>query len=131
MKVFLAENSLPIRERLKTTIEEVGGTVVGEAASQDEAIIGLVLTEPQLAIVDLSLAEGSGLAVLRHLKRYQPRVVVVVLTDHSTERYQQVCMLSGADYFLEKAADFSVFAKLMETLQRVIGKTLEGIKREA
>lgn len=131
MQVFLVENSPPIRARLKATVEELGGRVVGEAATEHEAIVGLALKQPQIAIVDLALAEGNGLTVLRQVKRRQPTIVVVMLTDHDTRQYQQVCMLSGADFFMEKAADYSVLVDLLRTLEGVIAKTSEGLKREA
>jgi DNA-binding NarL/FixJ family response regulator len=55
--VFLIENSVQIRERLKIIIEDAGAQVVGEAATEEDALKGIRSTQPDLAVIDLRLAE--------------------------------------------------------------------------
>lgn len=116
MNVFLVEDSNDIRARIKTTVEDAGAHVIGEAATEAAAIAGMQATCPEVAIIDLSLAEGSGIGVLRAVKPVMPDTILVVLTDHRRRFYETVCMASGADYFLEKTGDYPRFETLMEEL---------------
>jgi DNA-binding NarL/FixJ family response regulator len=116
MNVFLVEDALLIRERIKGTVEEAGGHVIGEAATEQEAVAGLLATHPDIAVVDLRLAEGSGIDVIRQVKRASPETVMVVLTNHADMQYWNASMEAGAEFFFDKTADFPRFVEVMETL---------------
>jgi DNA-binding NarL/FixJ family response regulator len=120
-KVFLVEDALPIRKRLRVTVEESGARVVGEASTESDALRGIRATQPALVVLDLHLAEGNGVEVLRHIKQDGLETVVVIMTNHAHDRYRQSCVELGADYFLNKTADYSRFEQLMHTLIRVPG----------
>jgi DNA-binding NarL/FixJ family response regulator len=116
MNVFLVEDAIPIRERLRITVEEAGAHVVGEAATEADAVLGLRETQPDVAVVDLRLAEGNGVEVVRNIKQSNPETVVVVMTNYSDDQYRQTCQDLGAEFFLDKTVDFERFAELMEIL---------------
>ena len=70
MKIFVVEDSLPVRERLIEMIGELEGfTVVGEAATAEAAVNGIRRTRPDVAIFDIQLATGSGIEALVDAKR--------------------------------------------------------------
>jgi DNA-binding NarL/FixJ family response regulator len=130
MKVFLVEDALAIRERIKATIEEIGGIVVGESATQEDAIKGLLATRPDVAVIDLNLAAGSGIEVLRQIRHAVPKIYSVVLSDYSHEQYKQPCMQAGADFFMNKSNDYKSFIILMNSLVGVIRKNSRGVVSE-
>jgi len=122
MKVFLVEDSVIVRERIKETIGEVGGVVVGEAETEKDAINCIGVTRPDLVVIDLELAKGSGLGVLRRinqLKQFNPELKIVVLTNRERELYEKVCLAEGADYFLDKSRGYPLFVKLLESVAQV------------
>jgi DNA-binding NarL/FixJ family response regulator len=62
MRVFVVEDSAPVRERLIEMIDEIGGfEVVGQAATFQEAVLGITRTRPDIAIFDIQLGSGSGI----------------------------------------------------------------------
>ena len=70
MKVVLVEDSPLIRKQLLGTLKEQPFiSVVGLAATEAEALCTVGLTRPHVVVLDLSLASGSGLAVLRQLRQ--------------------------------------------------------------
>lgn len=106
MKIFLVEDSDMILARLRGLVSEIGGAeVVAEADSQESAIAGISAACPDVAILDLTLASGSGMEVLRHVKEQHPEIKAIVLTNRSEVPYRKRCMALGADLFLDKSRD--------------------------
>lgn len=60
---------------------EPGLTICGEADSV-RAALELLAARPHLAIVDLSLGDGSGLELIRTLRQAAPDTRVLVLSMH-------------------------------------------------
>lgn len=122
MDVFLVEDSRAVRDRLKCTVIEKGGEVLGEASTQADAIKGLQMTQPDILVVDLNLAQGSGLQVIREARKIHPLILIIVFTNHASKEYEQICMLEGSDFFIDKSCDYLRFDVLMESLKRIVDR---------
>jgi DNA-binding NarL/FixJ family response regulator len=119
MTIFIVEDSLAIRDRLRASIAELGGyEVSGEADNETEAVQRIIETNPDIVILDLALAEGSGIEVLRKIRAVMPAIRVIVLSNHATRPYREKCRLLGADYFLSKSKDFDLLPKLLPQMSR-------------
>jgi DNA-binding NarL/FixJ family response regulator len=60
--------------------------------------------QPDVAIVDLSLAQDSGLGWLRALRKRSPELKVIVLSVHDEQSVRLAAMEAGADAFVLKRA---------------------------
>ena len=106
-RVFIVDDSPAIRSNLGEMIRRLSNaTVDGEAASAQDAIDGILASIPDVVILDLHLAGGSGLAVLRTLHPKLPSVVFAVLTNNPTPQYRRLCMDAGASHFFDKSNEF-------------------------
>ena len=106
-KIFVVEDSPLLLERIKQLIAAVpGATVVGEATTAAGAIRGILQAAPDVALVDLNLAEGSGFDVLRALHARLPGVAFYMLSNFSEYPYQQVAERLGAAGYFDKSRDF-------------------------
>jgi DNA-binding NarL/FixJ family response regulator len=113
MDVFVVEDSAGLRQRLLAALGEAQGVeTVGWAAGQDEAVAAIARLRPQFVILDLRLAQGSGLAVLEAVKQFVPPPIVAVLTNYPERQYRERCAELGADHFFYKAAGID---SLLET----------------
>ena len=107
MKVFLIEDALHVRKRLRAILQTVPGlTVVGEAESVSGGINGVLGSDVDTVLLDLQLTDGTGLDVLPELKARRPALNVIVLTNFSSTQYRQACFAAGADVFLDKSHEF-------------------------
>lgn len=114
MRIFVVEDSAPVRERLIEMISELEGcSVVGEAATADAAVAGIRRTHPDVAIFDIQLAAGSGIDALSAAKREQPGLRAIVLTNYATPQHEKASVDAGAEYFLDKSADFEKIAEVL------------------
>jgi len=106
MKVFLVENSLLVRDRLRPLLAEVpGAEMVGEAASAKEALDGIAATGADTVVLDLHLDGGTGFDLLRALQQAKSRVAVYVLTSFPSEVYRRAAHKLGARGFFDKTGE--------------------------
>jgi DNA-binding NarL/FixJ family response regulator len=96
-----------VRERLEALLAEIPGTtVVGRAAGAAEAIREILARQPDLVLLDVQLAEGSGFDVLRALHAQCPGLPVVMLTNYSADPYRQIAERFGVRAFFDKTKEF-------------------------
>ena len=121
VKVFVVEDSALVRERLIEMIREVDGVdVVGEADSYGSAVAGIMSTHPDVAILDISLAEGNGIEVLAHVKPRLPGLRGIVLTNYNSPQHLKASADAGAEYFLDKSVDFERITEILR--QMMVGR---------
>jgi DNA-binding NarL/FixJ family response regulator len=107
MEIFLVEDSPMLRQRLSELLNAVPGAHVAGHADEAQAAVAAILdTKPDVAIVDLSLAKGTGFDVLKALSRQAPQVDVYMLSNFSSEPYRQLASRLGARGFFDKSSEF-------------------------
>jgi DNA-binding NarL/FixJ family response regulator len=76
--------------------------VCGEADSARAALRLAASTRPDLAIVDLSLAEGVGLELIQALRVALPKLHVLVLSMHDETLFADRVLRAGANGYIMK-----------------------------
>ncbi|HEY5950135.1 MAG TPA: response regulator transcription factor [Kofleriaceae bacterium] len=104
MKVLIADHSDVVRSRLVARLRESGLEVVGEADSLATATSLARELQPDAIVTDVKFADARGADVVRAVRELAPKVLLVVLSN--TLHFRQLCMASGADYFLDKSTEF-------------------------
>lgn len=107
VKVFVIEDSLPVRKRLVAMLGTVVGIeVAGEADSVRTAVHGVLAAAVDVVLLDLQLPDGNGLDVLARVKPLRPNLRVIVLSNQATPQYREASLAAGADVFLDKSHEF-------------------------
>jgi len=107
-RIFLVEDSPIIRDSLIDALDDVGHgrRVVGTADTEDDALARIADTDPDVAIIDINLREGSGIGVLTALSRlHEAPPVRIVYTNHYNRRVHEHCSRLGATHVLSKGGD--------------------------
>jgi DNA-binding NarL/FixJ family response regulator len=105
--ILLVEDSLLIIERLIGMLGEVDNVkLIIHAASYRETIRMMNEVRADVVLLDLNLPDKSGIELLQVIKTTQPQMKMIVLTNHATESYREICTGMGADYFFDKSNDF-------------------------
>jgi DNA-binding NarL/FixJ family response regulator len=110
-KVFLADDSALIRERIASMLEARGMTIVGQAGTPQGAIDGILAARPDAVVLDVQLEGGSGLAVLRAVRQAAPAVGFVVFSNNAGPAYRKRYLAEGAFRFLDKSTEFDQLAQ--------------------
>jgi DNA-binding NarL/FixJ family response regulator len=106
LRVFLVEDSPLIRERLDAMVITAGAAPVGFASSVGAAIDAILLSRPDLVILDMQLADGTGFDVLRALRAQAPEIDVYLLSNFAADPYRQLAERLGARGFFDKSREF-------------------------
>ena len=107
MKVFIADDSPILRERLKTMLSDFPEVeIAGQAQDTPEAIKSIKELKPDVVILDVRMPGGSGIEVLQSIKKDRPDIKVIVFTNYPYPQYRKKCMDLGADFFFAKATSY-------------------------
>jgi DNA-binding NarL/FixJ family response regulator len=111
IKIMLVDDHPLVREWLINLIaQRPHFQVCGEASSAPEALQLIELRKPDIAIVDISLASGSGIELIKAIKTSQPGVTVVVLSMHDELLYAERALRAGASgYVMKSEATQTIF----------------------
>jgi DNA-binding NarL/FixJ family response regulator len=102
-RVFLVDDHPLVREWLTNLINQQPDLVVcGEAESAPQAQAAIARLQPDVAIVDLSLTNSSGLELVKDLNAVSPGVAVLVLSMHDESLYAERALRAGARGYIMK-----------------------------
>lgn len=118
IRVLLADDHSIVRAGLCRIVEESGDmTVVAEAADGKKAIQKARETDPDVAVIDISMPEFDGLEVTTRLRDDYPDLPVIILTMHEEEQYVVRAIEAGAmGYITKKSAP----EKLVSAIRKVL-----------
>lgn len=116
--VFIVDDHPLVREGLTNLINRQSDLVVcGEAKDSPEAIAGIAKERPDVAIIDISLSNESGLELIKHLVKQFPQLAVVVLSMHDEALYAERALRAGArGYVMKHETSKSVLASIRRVL---------------
>ena len=116
---MIVEDHPLFRERLALLInKEADMEVCGEADNIREAMEVIQATQPDAAVVDITLKGSSGLELLKDLKAQSIELPVLVLSMHDESLYAERAIRAGARGYITKdeASD-----KVMMAIRKVMG----------
>jgi len=119
LKVFITDDSATIRDRLVTMVLDLPEmVVVGQSQDAPEVLDAIHQTQPDVVILDIRLPGGSGMDVLRQLKKARPAPKVIMLSSYSYPQYRKACEAAGADFFFDKSTEFDKIPYALERLRQ-------------
>ena len=101
--VFLLDDHEIVRRGVRDLLENEGDiTVVGEASTEAEAIGRVHALDPDVAILDVRLAEGNGIVACREIRSRDPRTACLMLTSFGDDEALFQAILAGAAGYVLK-----------------------------
>jgi DNA-binding NarL/FixJ family response regulator len=104
ISILLVDDHPLVREWLTTLIRQQADLhVCGESGSAPAALQLMESHRPDIAIVDISLASGSGLELIKSIKSVHPGVALLVLSMHDEMLYAERALRAGAGGYIMKS----------------------------
>jgi len=118
-RVFIVDDHPLVREGLTNLINGQKDLIVcGEAKDSAHAINGIVKARPDVALIDISLENESGLELVKQLRSQFPQVALIILSMHDEGLYAERALRAGArGYVMKHETSKSVLA----SIRRVLG----------
>jgi len=105
IRILIADDHSVVRSGLRQLLKTSGEfSIVGEAASGEEAIEQVRKHEPDIAILDISMPGMNGVEATRIIKQESAGTKVLILTIHESEDYVFQMVRAGASGYLSKNA---------------------------
>lgn len=102
-KIFLLDDHEVVRRGIRDLLTiEPDFDVVGEAGSATDALREIVLSRPDVALLDVRLPDGSGIDVCRDARSALPSMRAIMFTSYNDARALQAAVLAGAAGYLLK-----------------------------
>ncbi|MFK4869887.1 response regulator [Streptomyces sp. CSMPJR101] len=103
--VLIVDDHPVVRDGLRGMFASAPGfTVLGEAASGEEAVERAAALDPDVILMDLRMPGGGGAAAIAHLTRTGARARILVLTTYDTDTDTIPAIEAGATGYLLKDA---------------------------
>ena len=120
--IFIVDDHPLVRRGMQQLIDgEPDLRVHGEAASVHETLELITQNTPDLVIVDLSLPDGNGLELVKHLLARFPELSILVSSMHDETLFAERALKAGAKGYINKSATGDEVVKAIK--QILSGKT--------
>lgn len=117
-RILLVDDHPTVREGLYARIAiEPDLEVCGESADAGEALKLVEKESPNLAIVDISLAAGSGINLISRLTSRKPPVPVLVFSMYPEDLYAERAIRAGASGYVTKSSPTST---IVEAIRKIV-----------
>jgi DNA-binding NarL/FixJ family response regulator len=119
IRILLVDDHPLVREWLTTLLKQQPDfQICGETGDAPEALQLIGVSQPDIAIVDISLASGSGIELIKDIKSSHARVAVMVLSMHDELLYAERALRAGAGGYIMKS---EATQKVIQAIRAVLG----------
>ncbi|MFE1265372.1 response regulator [Streptomyces albogriseolus] len=119
VKVFLLDDHEVVRRGVHDLLnDEPDITVVGEAATVEQALIRVPALRPDVAVLDVRLPDGDGVTVCRELRSKMPELACLMLTSFDDEEALLDSIMAGAAGYVLKQIQGSDLVTAVRTVAR-------------
>ncbi|WP_205743265.1 response regulator transcription factor [Geobacter sp. FeAm09] len=120
VRILIVDDHPIVREGLARMLDREKDLVVcGDAEDINTALTAMGRLHPDMLIVDVTLAAGSGIDLVKCVRRSHPRMPVLVLSMHDGMYYAEQALRAGANGYITKM-------EAPKTLVTAIRKVLSG-----
>ncbi len=117
MKLLVIEDNLSLLEAIATALE-AEHFVCETAKNFTEAMDKVVMYEYDVVVVDINLPGGSGLSVIRELKKHSKQTGVIIVSARDSLDNKVEGLDLGADDYITKPFDMAELIARVKALMR-------------
>ena len=120
IRLLIVDDEQSIR-RLCVKIGESLGFVCSEAESAEAAVASLETETPDVILVDLRMAQMSGLEFLETVKKQSPRTEVAIITGYGSIDNAVLAMKLGAYDYITKPFRLEEMKLILQRMAQKLG----------
>jgi two-component system response regulator DevR len=103
IRIFVLDDHELVRTGLQTLLEcEEDMEVVGQAATAQLGLEEIATLQPDVAILDVRLPDGSGIEVCREIRSAYPQIACLMLTSYADDEALFSAIMAGAAGYVLK-----------------------------
>jgi DNA-binding NarL/FixJ family response regulator len=126
-RILIVDDHPSVRSGIRRAIEDAQMICCGEAASREEALAQIALRNPDGVIIDLKLPDGSGIEIIKWIRKHSETTAIVMLTMSDEQSHLIAAINSGASAYVNKSSPLTeVIASLRSALAQPSNFTASG-----
>lgn len=125
LKVLLVDDEQEFVETLADRLQ-MRDLEASTAHNGEEALSVVKGEEPDVIVLDLKMPGIDGIEVLRRVKKAYPKVEVIILTGHGSEKDEEEARSLGAFDYVKKPADLDT---LVSQIKNAFKQKLKKLER--
>lgn len=119
IKVMLADDHLLMREGIRNLLEFDGKIkVVDEVSDGEECVKRLLVSKPEVLLLDINMPKKNGLEVLQKIRENKIDVKVLILTVHNEIEYLIKAIDIGVDGYILKDSESAELKKAIDIVMK-------------
>ncbi|MBE5877386.1 MAG: response regulator transcription factor [Lachnospiraceae bacterium] len=128
-KILIADDEAMIRQGIKCLFnwEELGYTIIDEAASGDAAYQKIMELLPDVVLIDIRMPGMLGLDVIRKAREEGFAGKVIILSGYSDFKYAQEAIRYGVQYYLTKPIDEDELEEILHTIRTELDAAISAV----
>ncbi|HXK25981.1 MAG TPA: response regulator, partial [Myxococcota bacterium] len=128
LRILIVDDDEPFRTRLARSLSARGHDVAGAASGEDALRVARVF-QPDRAVIDLRMTDGSGLDVLSDLQGEHPLLQSILLTGYGSIATATEAVRRGALDYLTKPVDADDVLRAFQPLADEVAATVPSLQR--
>ena len=117
--VAVGDDSAPIRDALRALLAAEDDLRLVGTAPDAAALVELCgRVRPDVAVVDVEMPQGGGLAAVIGIARVSPTTEILVFSAHLDDPNRAALQAAGVEAFVDKAGDIDALVRAIRRLRR-------------
>jgi two-component system response regulator DevR len=119
IRLLIIDDRETVRQALEDRLSHAPEIeLVGSTGSTEEGMEAVLALAPDVVLLEIKLADGSGLEACRRIVQVAPSSRVIVLTSYMDEAERQSAFQAGAASYVLKDIDSQRLIRAIELVQR-------------
>lgn len=115
-RIMLVDDHEVVRMGMRTLLErQTEFVVVAEAADETSAVENATIYKPDIILMDIRLAGGSGIEASRQITAVLPQTKIIILTSYAEDELLFSAIQAGAVGYVLKQADSRELLRAIQT----------------
>ena len=103
MNILITDDHPNVRRGLRELLADAfSGARFSEAGNGDEVLAQLVISQPDVLLLDINMPGRSGFEVLKDVKHIYPQIPVIMVSVQTESQYALRCLRAGAAEYVNK-----------------------------
>jgi DNA-binding NarL/FixJ family response regulator len=120
MSILIADDHAIVRRGLiDILVDAFPGAQFSEASNGDEVLSQLLISQPNVLLLDINMPGRSGFEVLKEVKSIYPHLPVIIVSAQPENQYALPCMRAGSTDYVNK---INASEELVPAIDKILKK---------
>lgn len=123
MNILITDDHAHVRRGLRELMADAfPGARFSEASNGEDLLTQLVISQPDVLLLDINMPGRSGFEVLKEIKQFYPQLPVIMVSVQSESQYALRCLRAGAAEYVNKN---SASEELVPAIKKILNNDMQ------